>query len=165
MLTLIVWTLSLSILGTVVEQQPANAGRSIVTIGCVSQAVSDGSLAGSPGVPPATPATAPALANSGQPTGALLLTGALPDDASDELRAEARAGRPPSSRVPRTTYVLDTGQVEVSKHVGHWMEVEGTLTVVSTGGGEAKAPVNHLAVRSVRMLKDACPKASDDQKP
>ena len=121
-------------------------------------------VAGSPGVPPATPATAPTLANSGQPTGALLLTGALPEDASNELRAQAQAGRASPPSVPRTTYVLDGGSPDLSKHVGHWVEISGTLTVHPAGTGEAKAPVNHLAVRNVRMLTANCPKATAAEK-
>jgi hypothetical protein len=157
------WALALSSLGSAMGQQSTDSGRSIVTIGCVSQAVPDGSLAGSPGVPPATPASAPTLANSAQPTGALLLSGALPDDASEESRSEAKAGRAPTSRVPAMTYVLDDGPPEISKHIGHWIEVEGRLTVLPTGTGEAKAPVNHLAVKGVRMLKDKCPTAPASQ--
>jgi hypothetical protein len=164
MLTLLTaWTVALSIFGFAIGQPSIESGRPIVTIGCVSQAVPDGSLAGSPGVPPATPASAPTLANSGQPTGALLLTGALSDDASEDVRAAAKDGRATTSRSPAMTYVLDGGPAEMSKHLGHWIEVDGTLTVLPTRAGEATAPVHHLAVRSVRMLKDKCPAASGDQ--
>jgi hypothetical protein len=153
--TLALWTL----LPVTSNQQSAGSGRSVVVIGCVSPAVPDGSLSGSPGVAPATPATAPTLANSGQPTGVSLLTGALPADASAEVRAEALAGRSPA-RATLTTYVLDGPQSRLADHVGHWVEVRGKLTVLPTGTGESKAPVNHLLLETIRMLTAKCPSAS-----
>ena len=59
----------------------------IVAVGCVNRATATGSLAAAPGVAPATPATAGALANSVQdPTNAFVLKGATPPDATDETR-------------------------------------------------------------------------------
>ena len=146
----------------VTAQQPRSSDSSIVTVGCVAQAIPDGSLSGSPGVPPSTPATAPILANAGQPTGSFVLSGATPADASAEVRAEAAAGRPPAAATSLTTYALGGSPSEVARHVGHWVEVTGNLTVASAGGEESiKTPVKHLTPVVIRMIASKCPRSDE----
>jgi hypothetical protein len=136
------------------------SNRGIVAVGCVNRSAPTGSLAAAPGVAAATPATAGALANSGQdPTDAFVLKGATPPDATDETRTLVAAGRPPTTGL--ITYVLDGARQDLEKHAGHRVEVRGTLRVAQEGDSPGtKAEVKHIAVASIRMLADACPVAS-----
>ena len=136
------------------------SNRDIVAIGCVNRATPSGSLAAAPGVAPATPATAGALANSVQePTNAFVLRGATPPDATEEMRTLAAAGRPPTTGL--TAYVLDGARQDLEQHAGHRVEVRGTLRVAQEGDApKTKTEVNHIAVTSIRMLAPACPVAS-----
>src|SRR5439155_2570665 len=67
----------------------AQSANSITTVGCVNRAVQDGSLAGSPGVPPTTPNSAAVLANSNEPTDVFLLNGAEAPHPAGEPGAKA----------------------------------------------------------------------------
>ena len=139
-------------------QTPApESKRSIVAIGCVNRAVPTGSLAATPGVPPATPATAAALANAAEePTNAFVLNGATAPDATEETRTLVAAGRPPATGL--TTYVLDGARQELERHAGHRVEVSGSLRVAQEGGtAGTKTEVKHLGVASIRMLAPECP--------
>jgi hypothetical protein len=148
-------------LGAVVSEaqtQRPSAGP-ITAVGCISPAVHDGSLSGSPGVPPATPATAPVLANSAQPTGAFLLNSATAPDATAEQRTHAAAGHVPKENA--VTYELEGEQAELERRVGELVEVSGTLTVNAKGTGSTKSTVNHLKLSSVRALAPKCPSAAE----
>lgn len=130
--------------------------RGIVAVGCVNRAAQTGSLAAAPGVAPATPATAGALANSVQdPTNTFVLKGATPPDATEETRTLVAAGRPPATGL--TTYMLDGARQDLEKHAGHRVEVRGTLRVAQEGDAPGtKTEVKHIAVASIRMLAVAC---------
>lgn len=126
---------------TAVHGQQPSADPVIVT-GCLARAIHDGSLAGSPGVPPASPNTAPTLANSSEPTSAFVLNGAIVKSAT--------AAKP-------RTFTLDGGSQPLDAHVGHRMEVTGTI-VRAYGGAKAgdKEPVDHIRVASIKMLGTRC---------
>ena len=138
------------------------SNRGIVVVGCVNRAAPTGSLAAAPGVPPATPATAGALANSVEaPTNAFVLKGATAPDATEETRTQVAAGRPPATGL--TAYVLDGTRQDFEKHAGHRVEVRGTLRVAQEGDAPGtKTEVKHLTVASIRMLSPACSVASPD---
>lgn len=133
---------------------PAAAAQStagpIAAVGCVARAVADGSLTGSPGVPPAPPNTAPTLANSAEPTGALLLNDATLPGAATGTTGSAAAEAPRS-------FQLDGATSELEHHVGHQVEVKGTLQTTAVGASNTqKTKVDHIRVTSVRMLADSC---------
>ena len=138
-----------------VAKTPA-PGAAIVTVGCVNRAEQNGSLAGGPGVLPATAATAPNLANSQEPTGVLLLNGAPAANATNETKTRAAAGD--AVRLAPATYVLDGLREELDRHVGHQVEVTGTLRVVKEGPPTIQNTVGHIQVASVKMLAVSCPK-------
>lgn len=143
----------------VVAMQPPPVSRTVTVVGCISQAVNDGSLSGSPGVPPSTPATAGTLANSAEPTGVYLLNGATPPDTTADLRDDAEARQPPRHR--RVTYELEGQQAEFQRHAGRLVEVTGVFTVSSRGTTALTAStVNHLKVARVRSLARKCPSPS-----
>jgi hypothetical protein len=137
----------------------AQTQGSVTAVGCISPAVQDGSLSGSPGVPPATPATAPVLANSAQPTGVFLLNGATAPDATAEQREHAAKGHVPKENA--VTYELEGQQPELDRHVGELVEVTGTLTVQAKGPAQTKSTVHHLKLSSVRALAPKCPSATE----
>ena len=134
-------------------------GTAIETVGCINRAQQDGSSSGGPGVPPATPATAPNLANSQAPTGVLLLRGATTANATDETKTRAAAGD--AVRLAPATYVLDGLREELDRHVGHQVEVTGTLRVVKEGPPGIQNTVGHVQVASIKMLAVSCPSLAD----
>ncbi len=99
-----------------VAKTPA-PGAAIVTVGCINRAEQNGSSAGGPGVPPATSATAPNLANSQELTGVLLLNGPTAANATNETKTRAAASD--AVRPAPVTYVLDGLRQELDRHVGH----------------------------------------------
>jgi hypothetical protein len=145
------------------EQRPGpnqSTGTPIVTVGCVNRAEQTGSLAPEPGVRPATPATATILANSSDmPTNAFLLAGATPANTSSDARARAAAGEPVSTAP--ATFVLDAARPDLERHLGHLVEVTGTLKTVAEGDKAARTNVAHVQVASIKMLATACPKTAE----
>ena len=131
-------------------QTPTPASTTVA--GCVSRAVQTGSLTAQPGVPPATPATAPVLANSNEPTGAFLLN-AVTDPTRESV---ATSGTTTEERP--VTFVLDGMAEEFERHVGHHVMVTGSVVVVEEGTPSAKTPVRHLRVTAIKMMAPACQK-------
>ena len=136
---------------TTAAQAPGTSkpGASIVTVGCINRGQQSGSLASTPGAPPATPETAPVLANSGEPTNWFVLAGAKAPPSG------AAAG---TTKPPLVTYRLEGDVREFEKHNGHRMEVTGAI-VARTGPEEAatKSNIAVLRVQSMKMLASECP--------
>ena len=128
-------------------------------VGCINRAGQSGSIGGTAGMRPATPATAGVLANSSDPTNVFMLNGATLPDSTKETRAHAAAGHPPTA-LP-AAYVLDGKAQDFEAHLGHRVEVTGTLVATNDGGPEAtKSNVKHIQVASIRMLSPRCPMTS-----
>jgi hypothetical protein len=136
----------------------SDAGVPIVTVGCVNRAAQNGSMSGTAAAPPATADTAGALANSSALTNSFMLNGATSPDASGEVRALAASDHPPTAR--QASYVLDGTRADIEPHMGHRVEVTGTLLTNNTGGPAApaatKSTVQHIQVGSIRMIADSC---------
>ena len=140
-------------------QSPTN--RPFVAIGCINRAAQSGSIGGTAGIPPATPATAGTLANSSDPTNVFMLNGATASEATKGTRGEAAAGHSPA--VLPTAYVLDGKSADFAVHLGHRVEVTGTLLAPNDGGPAAtKSNVKHIHVSSIRLLAPTCPMASTE---
>jgi hypothetical protein len=134
-------------------------GKSIVVEGCINRAQQDGSLAGSPGVPPASTSTAPQLANSSEPTNTFLLNGATAPEPN--VKPDAAGAAPAITH----SYVLDGTREELERHLGHHVEVTGTLTIVSESAEpEARNQVQRVKVAGIRMLSAACPASPTEKK-
>lgn len=141
--------------GGQMEPKAPAAGTAIVTVGCVNRARQNGSASGGPGVPPAAnPATAADLANSQELTGVLLLNGATAANATKDTRTRAAAGD--TVREAPVIYVLDGLRQELERHVGHQVEVTGTLRVVKEGPPATQSTISHIQVASVTMLAGSC---------
>jgi hypothetical protein len=136
------------------QRQPA---ETFVAVGCLARAVNDGSVAGSPGVPPAPPNIAPVLANSSEPTGAFTLTGATTPSPARGAETKVATATPIAPR----TFVLDGESRQLEAHVGHRVEVTGRL-VRPYGGAKAgdKEPTDHIHVTALKMLSAECPAAA-----
>jgi hypothetical protein len=124
--------------------------ETIVAVGCVNPAVQNGSLAGAPGVPPASPTTAAVEANVAAPTGAFLLKGT-----TAPRQATATRG-PKPTKAPGDTYVLDGAREQFEPHVGHQVEVTGKMRIASEGPAEEKNIVKHIQVASIKMVASKC---------
>lgn len=122
----------------------------ITATGCVNRAVTDGSLAGSPGVPPATPNTAPTLANTATPTGAFVLNHA-------QVAGEVTATSGSTATASPRSFQLDGLTTELEKHVGQQIEVKGTLRTSAAGSDTARTRIEHITVAAVRMVSETCP--------
>jgi len=126
------------------------AGGPITVVGCVARAVNNGSLSGSPGVPPASPNAAPTLANSSEPTGLLVLNNAVIQGVAKAADASDGAGRPRS-------FELNGSTAELERQVGHRVEVSGTLRMSARGTSAAvKTPVDRIEVASMRVVAANC---------
>jgi len=138
--------------------QAASPPGQVVAVGCINRAVHSGSLAATPGVPPATPKTAEVLANTSEPTNSYVLNGVVPPaDAAHPAESEKAALTPP------TSYVLDGKLEEFEAHNGHHVEVTGTLVKEQAAPGSemTKSNAQHLQVSAIRMLGPTCPKPPD----
>ena len=54
------------------------------------------------------------------------------------------------------TYVLDGLRQELERHVGHQVEVTGTLRVVKEGPPATQSAISHIHVASIKMLAGSC---------
>jgi hypothetical protein len=151
-------TVALTAVGGALATAQSN-GQSITATGCVNRAVNNGSLAGAPGVPPTTPNRAGVLANSNEPTDVILLNGATPPKTASEAATHAGANTLPVS------YVLDRSLRDLEPHLGHQVEVTGTVQAVNEGAKDAKTLVNHIKVASIKMIANACPKSASPSQP
>jgi hypothetical protein len=129
-----------------------STGPSVTASGCVNRALNNGSLAGGPGVPPTTPNRAAVLANSNEPTGVILLNGATPPRPSGEAATHDAAATVPLS------YVLDGSLRDLEPHLGHQVEVTGSLQTVNEGPKDAQTTVRHIRVASIKMIATECAK-------
>jgi hypothetical protein len=162
--TLALAIISGAVVTTAAQTSPASAakpGAPIVTIGCINRGQHSGSQASTPGAPPATPETAPILANSTEPTNTFILTGARPPKAEDAAAAAADKTKP-----AMTTYRLEGDMREFEKHNGHRVEVTGTLnTTTAPEKAETKSNIAVLRVQSMKMIASECPAGPDSAKP
>jgi hypothetical protein len=126
-------------------------GAPLVTVGCINRGQQSGSLASTPGAPPATPETAPVLANSGEPTNWFVLAGAK-TPGSEETGAASDKPKP-----PLMTYRLDGDVREFEKHNGHRVEVTGhVVTPATPEKAETKSNISVLRVQSMKMIAREC---------
>ena len=148
--------LAITILGAALASSVAWGAQTatdnqVVAIGCVARAVTDGSLAGSPGVPPASPNTAPIVANSPEPTGIYLLNNATTPTETRGTTGDATASQPRS-------FQLDGTNAEFDRHVGHQVQIAGTVQTEHVGASPgSQTRVQHIQVKSLRMLAATCP--------
>jgi hypothetical protein len=94
-------------------------GSSLTVTGCVAQVQRDGSTGAKPTGTQATPEAAPMEANNPDPTGRYQLLDATP--------AQAVAPADPAAKPARTTYGLRGQEAELAKHLGHRVQIAGTL--------------------------------------
>ena len=92
------------------------------------------------------------LANSNEPTDVILLNGATPPRPNSEAATHDAAATVPVS------YVLDGSLRDLEPHLGHQVEVTGTLQTVNEGAKDAKTMVRHIRVASIKTIATECPK-------
>jgi hypothetical protein len=151
------------------------ASPAITVVGCVQEAVADGSLGGTPLGTSATPADAGVVANAQPPVGGFLLTGARPAGRSAATTPADRAATPtgtagtkaaePSSKDELKTYALEGNANEFATHKGRRVEITGTLAPpVSSGrnrpAGAGADPfqtgVQRLQVQTLMVVSQTC---------
>ena len=102
------------------QTTPAPAASSISVTGCVAEVQRDGSLGPkATGTGATTPETAPIEANNPEPTNRYQLLDATP--ATPPVPAGSAA------KPTKTTYALRGQEAELAKHVGHRVQVAGSL--------------------------------------
>jgi hypothetical protein len=145
------------VLATITAAQPNRSGSSeTVVAGCLNQASENGSLAASPGVRPATPETADDLANLNLPTGAFVLNGATARNAAPSPSPRGDVEKTPGQQRLQS-YVLHGDRDKLAAHVGHQVEVSGTVRITDTEKPTGTR-IAHIDVRDIRMLAASCPK-------
>ena len=176
--------ISLAVLGGVAlatlslnAQQPQSvpatpsSGPSMATItvvGCIQNAVADGSLGGTPLGTSATPASAPAVANVQPPVDGFLLTGAQPAainavGTSGAATGAVSTGAVDVAKQELKTYALEGDRNELAAHKGHRVEITGAVAPPASSGANQppnrdafKTGVQRLRVQSIKMVAEAC---------
>ena len=139
----------------------AQAGK-LTIVGCVERAQRDGSVAGTPvGTSATSPNTADDEANSGAMVDRFLLTGAATSETADGAPPSPTTAAPAGDQQPARSYALRGHDQELRGHVGHKVEVTGTVTAPrqpQSNRAEAAAAsgVQQLVVDSVKMVKESC---------
>jgi hypothetical protein len=138
-------------------QQPSQTSRSsakaITVTGCIQQVEK-----GAAGTSGATGAPASSKANEPK---FLLTNAALSTEASGATAGTS--GAAPSATSVASEYRLDGDDAKLSPHVGHKVEISGTVAKVSKASGPTEAPAASAAnapklkVNSVRMVSSSCP--------
>jgi hypothetical protein len=136
-------------------QGTSGMGRRVVAVGCLNRAVQEGSPSGAPGVPPPPPEAIPNQVNSPQPTGVLVLNGArLTQDQQGQKDTSSVAGQV----MPKpATFMLEGMGPELERHLGHHLQVSGTLHVEKEGPKSIEHVVTHIRVTAIKMLAASCP--------
>jgi hypothetical protein len=140
------------------QTTPAPApGSSVSVTGCVAQVQRDGSTGAKPSGTQATPETAAVEANNPAPTGRYQLLDATPIGAEAPKPAAADTAKPAA----RTSYALLGHEQELGKHVGHRVEIGGTLAPPLAAKLPAKTAATAegtrtIQVTSVKMLGTDC---------
>jgi hypothetical protein len=82
----------------------------------------------------------------------ILLNGATPP------RPESQAAPKDTAAAMPVTYVLDGSLRDLEPHLGHEIEVTGTLQTVNEGAKDAKTTVRHIRITSIKMIATTCAK-------
>jgi hypothetical protein len=141
----------------------------VTVVGCIENAVADGSLGGTPLGTPASPANAGVVANAQPPVDGFLLTGATPASRS-EVGTSGTADRDAATassaaKEKLTTYALEGDRNELASHKGHRVEITGALAApepdaVNRAAGRGtdafKTGVQRLRVQSIKMVATKC---------
>ena len=135
-------------------------GSTVTVVGCIENAVADGSLGGTPLGTSATPASAGAVANAQPPVDGYLLTGARP--AAPSPVGTTGADSKESSKEELRTYALEGDRNELAAHKGHRVEITGTLAPPASSDANAPASrefqtgVQRLRVQAMKMTSETC---------
>ncbi len=129
---------------TASAQKPA--GETVTVSGCIERVQRDGTLSATAAGTTATPNTAPTEANSGELVNAFTLKDATP------VGEKASSG--PSE------YALQGNVSELAKHVGHRVEIAGSLlpSVAELQADKAKPAegIRRVQVSGVKMIASKC---------
>ena len=136
----------------------------IAVTGCVAPAQRGGSLGAKSTLTPPTPETATTEANNPEPTGRFMLLDAT--SVGDKPEVEATSGT--TSKQTRTSYALRGHEPELAKHVGHRVEVTGTLMPPAASKLPAQAAATAEGIRAVqverlKMLGSDCSTSREKQ--
>ena len=135
------------------------AGTTVTIAGCLAQAQRDGSLGQKASGVTATPETAANEANNPEPTNRYVLTSATPGDAA-RLAAD-KPSAPGAAATSKTTYALRGLEKELANHVGHRVQIVGSLLAplvakVPPKDAASAEGIRTVQVISVKMLGTGC---------
>jgi hypothetical protein len=132
---------------------------SVSVTGCVAQVQRDGSMGAKGTGTTSTPETAPVDANSPDQTGRYQLLDATPvaaDGKPADMPADAKSSKP-----ARTTYSLRGQEKELARHLGHRVQIAGSLmppleNKLPPQSAETAEGIRTVQVSSVKMLGTDC---------
>jgi hypothetical protein len=150
----------------------ATSNPPVTVTGCVAQVQRDGSMGAKGTGTTSTPETAPVDANSPDQTGRYQLVDATPAGGTDQPTGTpaATAGTPAAkagetaasgAKATRTTYTLRGQEGELSKHIGHRVQIAGSLmppieTKLPSQAAKTAEGVRTVQVTSVKMMGTDC---------
>jgi hypothetical protein len=130
------------------QAAPPQTGKGTAALtGCVAPAQRDGSLGAKASGVTATPENATMEANNPEPTGRFMLL----DAAADGAAADAK----------RTTFALRGNEKELATHVGHRVQITGTILLPPAAKLEPKAAetaegIQAVQVTGIKMIGTDC---------
>jgi hypothetical protein len=128
-------------------QTPATAQKaSIAVTGCVAPAQRDGSLGNKSTLTPPTPENAAIEANNPEPTGRFMLLEAVPVNPPAEQPTPDKTTKQAS-----TSYALRGREQELTKHVGHRVEITGALMPPAAAKLPSKTAATAEGIRAVQV--------------
>jgi hypothetical protein len=128
--------------------------------GCVAQVQRDGSMGAKGTGTTSTPETAPVDANSPDQTGRYQLVDATP--MASQPQATGTSGTTAKSAKPeKTTYALRGQESELSRHIGHRVQVSGSLMQalekkLPAQTAETAEGIRTVQVTAVKMVGTDC---------
>ena len=157
------------------QTPPAASQQTISVTGCIAPVQRDGSTGAKPTGTTATPESAPMEANNPEPTGKFMLLEATPANAAaGKDTAAAKEGTPGvaatsgAKEAKPTSYALRGHDAELAKHIGHRVQIDGSLmpplkeTLPSKSAKTAEG-IQAVQVTSVKMVGTNC--SATGQKP
>ena len=128
-------------------QTPPGAQKATIAVaGCVAPAQRDGSLGSKATLTPPAPENAANEANNPEPTGRFMLLDAVPVNPPAESAASGK-----TTTQTRTAYALRGREQELAKHVGHRIEITGTLLPPAAAKLPAKTAATAEGIRAVQV--------------
>lgn len=131
-------------------QTPSTAQKTAISVtGCVAPAQRDGSLSTKSTLTPPSPENAATEANNPEPSGRFMLLDAAPANPASPPAVATSSEK--TAKPTRTSYALRGLEQELTKHVGHRVEITGALVPPAAAKLPSKTAATAEGIRAVQV--------------